>query len=209
MTFFTARSFDLQKSVTLLGLLLGLLLGHLSCPPLLVLHLVDGAAPRGGGAWPQLLFTLAVQSCLNEEPSEVPRERLHVPDLESLLIAGSQGPQLSQGLELSPQLCSQRDALLPTRTLQSDLVSSHRSLPPSPLLWGSDFPLGFTKSQWFFNLNRSQTPLMGLLRHSAGPPRSYRFRGLSACSGGKLYISNKLLVRVDAAVQESYFEHLC
>lgn len=76
MTFFTARSFDLQKSAaqssdelaSLLGLLLGLLLGHLSCPPLLVLHLVGGAAPRGGGAWPQLLFTLAVRSRLNEEP---------------------------------------------------------------------------------------------------------------------------------------------
>ena len=135
MTLFMARSFDLHKSAAQssgeLASLLGLLMGHLSGLAPLVLHLVGGAAPRGGGAWPQLLFTLTVQSPLNEEPSEVPRERLHVPVLDSLLVAGSQGPQLSP-----PQLCSQHATLLPTQTLQSDLISSRRSLLPSPLLHG-------------------------------------------------------------------------
>ena len=78
MTLFMARSFDLHKSAAQssdeLASLLGLLMGHLSGLAPLVLHLVGGAAPRGGGAWPQLLFTLTVQSPLNEEPSEAPRE---------------------------------------------------------------------------------------------------------------------------------------
>ena len=47
---------------------MGLLMGHLSGLAPLVLHLLGGAAPRGGGAWPQLLFTLTVQSPLNRSP---------------------------------------------------------------------------------------------------------------------------------------------
>lgn len=84
----------------------------------------------------------------------------------------SQAPRAhSSRLMLSPQLCSQRAALLPTRTLQS--VEVYPAPYPAPLLWGSDFPLGFTKSQWFFNLNGCQTCLMGLLRHSASPAQEF------------------------------------
>lgn len=140
-------------------------MGHLSCRPLLVFHLVGGAALRGGGAWPQLLFTLTVQSPLKEEPSAVPRERLHVPVLESLLVAGSQGPQLSP-YALTSTLHSAPPSCPPGHPAE------RRSLPPhpprsSPL--GLRFPLGFHKKPAVLQFERVSDPPDGLIKTQCRP----------------------------------------
>ena len=140
-------------------------MGHLSCRPLLVFHLVGGAALRGGGAWPQLLFTLTVQSPLTEEPSAVPRERLHVPVLESLLVAGSQGPQLSPYALTSTLFTARRP---PAHPDPAERISLPRPLPRSSPL-GLRFPLGFHKKPVVLQFEWVSDPPDGLIKTQCRP----------------------------------------